>query len=156
MSQTLAAFARQMGVHRSQATRWAQAGMPTLQDGRVDPAAAERWVQRNVDPGARAMRQQPTRRVAAADTLTRTALWLLAQRIPAAAASWAAEAGATPEMVRDIHQRALRHAAVLADDMRAEIGLPAGEGGPWTDIPAALSPLPAELRKVRTAGRARS
>ena len=54
---TKSKFSRAMSVNRSQPTRWAKAGMPVRDDGLIDVAEAVAWVQRNIDPGARATHQ---------------------------------------------------------------------------------------------------
>jgi len=109
------AFARTMGVHKSQVTRWVQAGMPVLADGNVDPEMAAEWVHRNVDPTLRIhhARAQAQRRASATapgkpprslGTEHLTEEWevvgvmllqALAYRIPAATAAMAVACGAS-------------------------------------------------------------
>jgi len=109
------AFARTMGVHKSQVTRWVQTGMPVLEDGNVDPEMAAEWVHRNVDPTLRIhhARAQAQRRASATATgkpprpvgtehLTEgwevvgvMFLQALAYKIPVAAASLAVACGAS-------------------------------------------------------------
>jgi phage terminase Nu1 subunit (DNA packaging protein) len=50
---TRSQFAKRIGVHPAQAGRWIKLGMPIQPDGRIDPAEAEAWLTRSVDPGAR-------------------------------------------------------------------------------------------------------
>lgn len=107
------AFARTMGVHKSQVTRWHQAGMPVLPNGSVDPEAAAEWVHRNVDPAlrihhARAQAQkrsganapgQPTKPMGTEhltehwEVVSVMFLQALAYRIPVTAASLAVASG---------------------------------------------------------------
>jgi hypothetical protein len=52
---TRAEFAKYMGVHRSQATRWCAMGMPTNPDGSISPEPARTWVRKHIDPTRRAL-----------------------------------------------------------------------------------------------------
>lgn len=63
-------FARVMGVDRSAVTRWVQRGMPSFEDGDLDPVVCADWVRMNVEThklrgslGARQLRDADTRRL---------------------------------------------------------------------------------------------
>ncbi len=143
---TRSAFARFMSVHRSQVTRWGQAGMPVRDDGTMNVAECEAWVSRHVDPVRRVMRHSYTRsgrpvREDPADTFARLALWLFAQRIPAMVASAAVEVGVSVPLARALHELLLDRAAELADEMRELCSIPAGEMGPFERITVEHPPV---------------
>lgn len=153
---TKTAFARVMGVDRSQPTRWAEQGMPTLPDGTVDPVCAAEWVRLNVDPtqrdkrsnGARQARGSDVqRRLEATDQLTRMGIWFMAQRVPGLAAKMAVEAGLPVEAARKLHDLALIRAPEVANEVREMMQTPPGEAGPFRTINHPLPPEWAEWFK---------
>ena len=130
-SMSRAAFARTMGVNKSQVTRWADAGMPVLADGAVDPEEAAPWVHANVDPRLRLhhARQVEQRRESIAkrnlvhppgtahltndaDRAMVTMLPQLAYRLPAAMIACADECGVPLPAAYALHKVA-RMAAVM-------------------------------------------
>ena len=124
-SMSRAGFARTMGVHKSQVTRWAEAGMPVNADGTVDPETAAPWVHRNVDPTLRLhhARQAEQRRESLAtrqpvappgtahltcnaDRAMVTMLPQLAYRLPAAIIACAVECGVPLPAAYALHKAA--------------------------------------------------
>ena len=109
---TRAEFARYMGVHKSQVTRWVQAGMPTREDGGVDAEVARTWVKKNIDPTRRAMVRRRPAAPPGCEHLTANpvdaalvaALPGLAQKIPALAAVMAMASGASREIAESVHK----------------------------------------------------
>lgn len=136
-------FAWMMGVDRAQPTRWVQMGMPVLPDGRVDPVEAAEWVRENVDSTQRdrrsvGMTQQARaerrRRIVAYDEIGRLGVWLTAQITPRTVAVAAIEVGIPLSQVRALYARLLEDMPGVADDIRAEMGLPPGASGQFKDI----------------------
>lgn len=130
-SMSRVAFARTMGVNKSQVTRWADAGMPVLGDGSVDPEKAAPWVHANVDPRLRLhhARQVEQRRESIAkrnlvhplgtahltndaDRAMVTMLPQLAYRLPAAMIACAVHCGVPVPAAYALH-KAARMVAVL-------------------------------------------
>jgi hypothetical protein len=118
---TRADFARYMGVHKSQVTRWVAAGMPTRKDGSVDPEPARTWVKKNIDPTRRALVRRhvtPSRREKVppapagcahlagniVDTALVAALPALAYRVPRLAAVAAVASGAPRETAEAVYR----------------------------------------------------
>jgi hypothetical protein len=145
-----AEFARIMGVHKSQVTRWARAGMPVLPGGGVDSDVAARWVRRAVDPTQRAIRSRIKRAHTAAATVLPqppgtehltdpvdgavvTALPMLAERMPAVATVIARVSGADEAVARALY--AAMKTAVAQEVARAldRLDVPAPRGSEGWD-----------------------
>lgn len=136
-------FARQMAVHRSTVTRWAQLGMPCDPDGRVRVAEARRWVAANVIGASSGgfSRPAPTEIVPmrSAEPLRRTGFLLAATEalleVPILTTIAVAEAGGTKGqairtaetltlmMWERLDELAARHSITSSDE--AAITLPA-------------------------------
>lgn len=137
-------FSRTMGVDPSQATRWAQRGMPVLEDGRVPAAEAAEWVRLHVRDYARTARSIGAREMREAqvqqhqegfDEIGRLALWLMAQRLPAEVAQLAIKAGASLEAAYALYRGLQRRGPQIANDVRERwLCLPESESGPFGDI----------------------
>jgi hypothetical protein len=139
-------FARLMGVHKSQTTRWAAAGMPTLPSGDVDSNAAAAWVKRTIDPTQRVAQTRFRRRSATAthgaqppgtdhltvpDAAIVTALPLLAERMPAAAAVLARACGAGQDVARRLYAAMQIAAAQEVAAVLARLEVPPPGTGEW-------------------------
>jgi hypothetical protein len=157
---TRAEFARYMGVHRSQTTRWIAAGMPTNKDGSISPEPARTWVRKNVDPTRRALvhggvtrsrAQQPAPESPEDDpvgSVIPIVLNWLATSMPKAVAVAALEAGMPRADAEQLFELVAAAAMEQTREILQDLSIPCRVAESWAD---AKLPPPAPMPAVEGA-----
>ena len=141
---TRAEFARYMGVHKSQVSRWCERGLPVQPDGSIAPEPGRTWVRRHIDPTRRATAQHwvsPSRRDQPPEpdegnpvnqAMIVVMIWL-ASKMPKAAAARALDAGVGRDEAARIYEFACAGAGAEVAEIAESLNIPCVTAASWSE-----------------------